>query len=491
MIKVYLEGHEYRYDVYQLLKLFYFDEEILFIKEKALDNNQGLLIESYLKNENDNYIVNTNIYINGIYISSSNIDNINKIDIKEDNLKKKKKIAIKKSIFDAISKICKKDVPWGILTGVRPTKIVHELMDKGIVEETILEVLMKQYKISRDKANLIINIANNQRQFIYPIDEKNFSLYISIPFCPSRCIYCSFPAYSLRKKSDLVNKYIEKLLFELEKVAEFTKDMKLQTVYIGGGTPTSIPSRDLQRIIEKVNNIYDQKKIKEFTVEAGRPDTINKEMLLMLKENGIDRISINPQTMNDTTLKGIGRRHTTEDIRQTYELARKIGFKKINMDIIIGLPEEGEKEINKTMNQILQLSPDNLTVHTLALKKASKLRNERNNFTLQDAKTIRNMLNITMDYAKEMDMYPYYMYRQKQILGNFENIGYTKKDKECIYNMLIMEEKQTIIALGAGGVTKMVYPAENRIERVPNVKDPNEYINRVEEMIERKRKYLR
>ncbi|KNF08703.1 oxygen-independent coproporphyrinogen-III oxidase-like protein HemZ [Gottschalkia purinilytica] len=490
MIYVYLNGHDFKYEVNALLKLFYFNEEINFIDEKALVDNQSLFIENILGIKNNNYYIETKIVKNNECISQTLINNIDLIDIKVNDTKKIIKTGIKTSIFDALTKITNVKVPWGILTGIRPTKIVHDLIFKGYDKNEIKNVLLNQYKLNSEKANLIIDIAEVEKDIIFPIDENKFSLYVSIPFCPTRCLYCSFPSNSTDKYGKLIDAYTEKLLYEIEGLSKIIKNKTINTVYIGGGTPTAIPPKNLDKIINKIYECFGEKYIKEFTVEAGRPDTVNREMLNMLKSNNIKRISINPQTMNDSTLRLIGRDHKTEEIITSYNLAKDIGFEVINMDLIVGLPGEGLKEIEYTMREIEKLKPENLTVHTMAIKRASKLKESIDNYSLGQQAIIEEMLNITKYYAKKMGMIPYYMYRQKQILGNFENVGYTTPQNECIYNILIMEEKQSIMAVGAGGTSKIYFPKEDRLERVPNVKSLEEYIKRVDEMIERKSKYI-
>ncbi len=490
MINIKLYGHNYDYDVHELVKLFYSSEEIELVDEKTLAKNQSLLIENWLICKDDKYSVETIVTREDSCISSSVIDDVSLIDIKEDNFNKKIKIGIKQSIYKALSKITDINVPWGILTGIRPTKIVHDLYDKGYDRKTIYNVLINEYFLNKEKADLIIDIANRERKYIYPVNENKFSLYISIPFCPTRCLYCSFPSNSLDRWGHMVDEYTDKLIYEIDMVSKLLRNKELNTVYIGGGTPTAIPKENLDKIIKKLYQAFGKDEFNEFTVEAGRPDTINKDMLMMLKENKVHRISINPQTMNDATLSLIGRKHKTDEIITAYNLAKEIGFDSINMDVIVGLPEEGKEEIVRTMEEIMKLSPENLTVHTMAIKRASKLKESIDEFSLTKQAVIEEMLDITKSYAKEMGMVPYYMYRQKQILGNYENIGYSIPGKECIYNMLIMEEKETIIALGAGGISKIFFPNENRLERVPNVKNLQFYIDRVDEMVDRKRKFF-
>jgi oxygen-independent coproporphyrinogen-3 oxidase len=265
---------------------------------------------------------------------------------------------------------------------------------------------------------------------------------------------------------------------------------RINTVYIGGGTPTAIPPMELERIIQSIYNEFGEKNIREITVEAGRPDTINKEYLEMLNKNNIGRISINPQTMNDSTLKLIGRHHNSSDIVKTFHLAKEIGFNVINMDLIIGLPGEGVKEIKQTLEKIQELNPENLTIHTLAVKRGSKFKDTMDKYSMQTQSTLSEMLDETMEVSNKMGLAPYYLYRQKQILGNFENIGYCKPGMDCIYNIAMMEEKETIMAAGVGSVSKIYFPEENRIERVPNFKDLKEYLERTDELIQNKRKVL-
>lgn len=491
MIYVYLEGHDYRYEVNELIKMFYFNAEIKFIAEKALIDNQSLLIVSIIYNALDKTSAVSKVFQGGEIISYNTIDDISKIDIKYNDNIKTSKIAIKQSIYNALCKINNIKVPWGILTGIRPTKIVHDLLDKNISRSNIINILRNEYKLYEDKAKLILNIAAAQRQVMDFNSHNKFSLYVNIPFCPTKCLYCSFLSNPINKYSNFIDIYTEKLIYEINEVSKLLKFKKIDTVYIGGGTPTSLPIQNLYRIIKKIYEAFGKNNIREFTVEAGRPDTINEDMLMMLKENNIRRISINPQTMCEKTLSLIGRKHTSQDIIEAFKLAKKIGFETINMDIIVGLPEEGIKEIEATMKEIIRLDPENLTVHTMAIKRTSRLKENLQEYSLTAQNTIEEMLSITRGYANEMGMNPYYMYRQKQILGNFENVGYSKPGKECLYNILIMEEKQTIIAVGAGGVSKFYFPEENRIERVPNLKDLREYLERTEEMIQRKEKHIK
>ena len=490
MIYIYLEGHDFEYEVRELVKVFFFNENIIFIHDEEDYKGKGILVKNILSNTLDQIISTTMVYIDSKLVSSSTINDIQDIEIERDILKKKIRIGIKQSIYDALSKVSEISAPWGVLTGIRPIKIVHTLLDEGRDEKEIFNILNKEYRLFKDKAELIIDICKRQRKSIYPLNEDRFSLYVSIPFCPTRCLYCSFPTCSAVKYGRYIDEYTDKLIYEIGRISDMMKEKEISTVYIGGGTPTAIPVYNLERIIQSIYECFGYNNIKEITVEAGRPDTISIQILEMLKKNNVGRISINPQTMNNSTLKLIGRNHTAEDVIYSYYIAREIGFDVINMDLIVGLPSEGVKEIGSTLEEIKELDPENLTVHTLSVKRGSKFKATMDKYKIESQKVIDEMLEITRKYAKDMKLQPYYLYRQKQILGNLENIGYAKEGKECLYNIIMMEEKETVIAAGMGGVSKIFYPKENRIERIPNVKSLKEYLERTEEMVSRKRAIL-
>lgn len=487
MIYIFLNGHDCKYDVFQLTKAFFPSEEISFLSSKEEYKNEGCLLESTIYEEGNKTYGKATIYLNGKF-HTDKIECINDIDLGNNSFKKCAKIGIKKSIYNSLLSIAERNMPWGILTGIRPVKIVHNLLDNKVAEGRILDILTKEYKLAPNKAELIINISKKQRTYIYPLDKDRFSLYVSIPFCPTRCVYCSFPSVPVDKYSSFIENYTETLIWEINKIKGLMDGKSINTVYIGGGTPTAIPTKNLENIIEAIYLNFGVENIKEFTVEAGRPDTINKEVLTMLYKNNIDRISINPQTMNDETLKLIGRKHNKEDIIRAYSLAKEIGFKVINMDLIVGLPSEGKDEVIKTLMEIEKLNPENLTVHTLAVKRGSKFKETMDRYTVGDQSTIEEMIQETINFANKMNLEPYYLYRQKQMMGNFENVGYSKEGMECIYNIAIMEEKETIMAAGMGAVSKIFFPEENRFERVPNFKDMKEYLERTDELIERKKK---
>lgn len=493
MIHVLLKGHDFRHDIGELIKVFGLFKDIAFISEETeYDNRNNFFLINEVINKDGKCLISTRLTKNEKLLSSD--DRVHTIDLNKSEIKRRKELKrnVKVSVFDALLKISNNNIPWGILTGIRPTKIIHEFLDNNKSVDSINQILKEDYRISDEKAKLLIDIALCERKYIYPIDDNLVSIYVSIPFCPTRCVYCSFPSNPIKEGSNKLQHYLEALHSEIQKTSELLKkaNKKVESIYIGGGTPTTLSWVQLDNLISYLLNVFDTSKLKEFTVEAGRPDTIDINKLKTLKENGVDRISINPQTMNLKTLELIGRKHTAEEIERAFFTAREIGFNTINMDIIIGLPGEGISEIESTMEAIKRLGPENLTVHTLAVKRSSKLKGTLGEFKMCNEALVKEMLELTKDYAHTIGLYPYYMYRQKYMIGNLENVGYCKEGHECLYNMQIMEEKQSIIALGAGGVSKIVFPKENRLERVPNVKNIDEYIKRVDEMVQRKMKQM-
>lgn len=393
---------------------------------------------------------------------------------------------VKKSMYKLLSKVFGREYPWGILTGIRPVKIVHELMDIGLPEADITCRLMEEYYMSEDRAKLAVEIASIERPFVYPPDEKSVSIYIGIPFCPSRCHYCSFTSNSIKTYHAYVEPYLASLEEEISRVSQYldNKGYSVQTIYIGGGTPTALNAQQLERLLKFIGQCFGWQ-VAEFTCEAGRPDSITEEKLKVLIENNVGRISINPQTMNDATLECIGRAHTSEHVLHSFNLARKIGFKNINMDLILGLPGENMEHLVRTLEEIKKLDPESVTVHTMSLKRASLYSEGFMKGLLLEEENVSLMMEYSKEFLRGMGMHPYYLYRQKHMLQNLENIGFSKKGFECIYNMQMIEDKQTIVAFGADAVTKVVAEGD-RIERQHNIKDVKLYIEKIEEMISRK-----
>ena len=391
-----------------------------------------------------------------------------------------------------------------MLTGVRPTKLVMQKIESGKSEKEIIEFLKEEYSVSDSKAKLAIEIAEREKRQLECLHTpKGFSLYVGIPFCPSICSYCSFSSSPADQWRGQMDAYLDALCREIRATAKMAKGKILDTVYIGGGTPTTLSAGQLDRLLSCIEQSFSMETVQEFTVEAGRPDSITKEKLKVIRKYPVTRISINPQTMQQKTLDLVGRKHTVQDVKTVFHLARTLGFDNINMDLIAGLPGESAEDMRDTLAQIEQLGPDSLTIHSLAIKRAAKMgQDAKVNRMSKSEKTfsseIGQMVEDGAAAARRMGLLPYYLYRQKNIAGNFENVGYAKVDKAGIYNILIMEEKQTILACGAGAGTKIVLSEKMTLEngkttnliRIENVKNITEYISRIDEMIERKGEWL-
>lgn len=402
--------------------------------------------------------------------------------------RKMTKDRLKQALYQMLVDYTGHALPWGSLTGIRPVKIPMSMLGQGKGEEEIRGYMRKTYFATDEKINLSIEIAKRERELLGQIGYKDgYSLYVGIPFCPSICSYCSFSSSPIGLWEGKVGQYLDALEQEIDFTVSAFGHKKLNTVYIGGGTPTTLSPSQLDRLLAKIKCSFDFSYVSEYTVEAGRPDSITREKLLVLQEHGISRISINPQTMKQETLDLIGRRHTTEQVKESFWLARELGFGNINMDLIVGLPGETTEDVRDTMEQIKALAPDSLTVHSLAIKRAARLKTCSEEYQGMQVANSWETIGLTAGYAKELGLFPYYLYRQKNMAGNFENVGYAKPGKAGLYNILMMEEKQDIVALGAGSISKRLYP-DGRIERCENVKDVASYIERIHEMVERKRR---
>ena len=393
---------------------------------------------------------------------------------------------LKRLLYDQLSEYTGKALPWGTLTGIRPTKIPMKGLETGKSDEEILRGMKETYLISDEKAALSLEIAKKEREILKDLDYENgYSLYIGIPFCPTRCLYCSFTSYPIEKWKHRTGEYLDALEAEMTGVTPLFSGKKLQSIYIGGGTPTSLGPADLERFLSMIEAHFSLTDVIEYTVEGGRPDSFTPEKLHVLRQHPVTRISVNPQTMNQKTLDLIGRCHTTEQTIEAFYMARDAGFDNINMDLILGLPGEDAGMVMHTLEEIQKLKPDSLTVHSLALKRAARLREEFSDYVKYGMHNSDELMNLVRRTAAEIGLFPYYLYRQKNMAGNLENVGYAATKKEGIYNILIMEEKQTILSLGAAGMTKFVM--NGRPVRTENVKDVDQYIGRVDEMIERKK----
>ncbi|MDY3930039.1 MAG: coproporphyrinogen dehydrogenase HemZ [Clostridia bacterium] len=469
-------GFSCEYDMEIFVNLF-FDKE-----------DEGIIMTN-LSHEND--IIN--VYIEILFKGKSYFGDYSypfTADLKNENaVKKNYTCSVTKAFCSTAKKIRRVDLPWGVMSGIRPAKVARKYMEEGYSHDEVKNIFTNLYNTSEKKAELAMLVADNEKKILSDIDENSVSIYIGIPFCPTRCLYCSFVSTDIRKSGKYMDEFVRLLLKEIEKTAEVMKKCGLyaENIYIGGGTPTTLSAENLNLILNHIKKYFITDKMKEFTLEAGRPDTIDEEKLLTAKKYGVNRISINPQTMNDVTLKKIGRCHTSDMIREKYDMARKCGFENINMDLIAGLPDETVDMFRYSLKEVEKLNPENITIHSMCIKKAALLR--FSGIELTKSKNMNIMLDFAMSEMKKSGRVPYYMYRQKNISGNLENVGYAKKECMSFYNVNIMEEAQTIIALGGGAVTKIVIG--DRIERIFNFKDPYEYINRFDEILKKKEEILK
>lgn len=476
MIEIQLSEDDFQYDVYTLVKAFFPEEEVrvsVGAEDESVENNRLLQVQYSQKN------------VRIILKDQTGVLSDRTAEFQSCE-RKSKKNKLKRLLYEQLSEAAGRQLPWGNLTGIRPVKIVMSMLEQGKERQEVERRVMETYCMSREKAELSLNIAERELSVLstFPYRE-GYSLYVGIPFCPTTCLYCSFTSYPIISWREHTKEYLAALYKELEYIAQRMKKKRLDSVYIGGGTPTTLSAKELMELLSFIREKFDLSSVKEFCVEAGRPDSITKEKLTVLKQCGVERISINPQTMNEKTLRVIGRQHSVADIVRAFELAQAVGFRTINMDIILGLPGEELKDLEHTMEEIKKLSPQNLTVHSLALKRAARLNIQKTLFAEKINAAPQKMMIMASEYAKTMEQFPYYLYRQKNMGGNLENVGYAKEGHIGLYNILIMEEKQTIMAAGAGAMTKNVLK-NGDIIRVENVKDVANYMNRVDEMIARK-----
>jgi oxygen-independent coproporphyrinogen-3 oxidase len=482
MIIVYTNKENYQYDLHSIIKAFYPEHDVKVMglemasKRNTDEEAMGAVTVQFLSDR-----LEMSIDIDGQHKDYENIYDKNIEVAKSD---------YKLSLYKNLCDFSTRTLPWGNLTGIRPTKLPMRMLREGMSDDEIIKTLQDTHMVSDEKARLSIDIAKLEMGILDKLHYKEgYSLYIGIPFCPTTCLYCSFTSYPIAVWKKRIDEYLKALFKEIDFISEFYREKLLDTVYIGGGTPTTLEPSELESLLGYIREKLDFSNVKEFTVEAGRADSITREKLEVLKKYGVTRISVNPQTMKDETLRLIGRRHSVEQVKSAFLLAREVGFDNINMDIILGLPSETEVDVQHTIDEIIKLNPDSLTVHSLAIKRASKLSQwiEENGIsTLKNTDTTMENARIG---AQNLGMKPYYLYRQKNMSGNFENVGYARDGKYGIYNILIMEEVQTIVALGAGSITKRVF-GDGRIERCDNVKDVGMYIEKIDEMIERKRLLL-
>lgn len=514
MIEIACKKNKFTYNVYHITKAFFPSEEIT----QKVDEKQESLVELKLPGGSCFSLAPEEIRgelpgLAGAEAAEDRSGSGEKADARSDSgekvadavpfagteeeLAQAEKRAVTRRVYRFLCEASGSELAWGTLTGVRPTKLAMQMLEEGKSREEITGFLKSEYFVTEKKAGLGYEIACREKELLGKLDCRGgFSLYAGIPFCPSVCSYCSFSSSPISVWKDRVDSYLDALVKEIRAIGRMAQGRYPDTVYIGGGTPTTLEPEQLRRLLTEITENFDLSHTVEFTVEAGRPDSITEEKLSVLKEFPVTRISINPQTMQQKTLDLVGRKHTVEDIRTAYTMARRLGFDNINMDLIAGLPGEDAADMADTLSQIEAMHPDSLTVHSLAIKRAAKFGQEGRTMDLHSE--ISQMVDAAAKSAERMGLKPYYLYRQKNIAGNFENVGYAELDKAGIYNILIMEEKQTILAAGAGASTKILLDTPIRTEKgkeidlvhVENVKNITEYIDRIDEMIERKEEWL-
>ncbi len=396
---------------------------------------------------------------------------------------------LKRLVYSGLVKYCSHDLPWGDLSGIRPVRLVTKMLEEEHLSPAeAAKMMQSRYCVSPQKAQLAASVAEREQTLLKQFDYRSgYSLYVDIPFCPSICLYCTFGSHPLSAWKEAVGPYLAALYRELEMISELMRDVRLDTIYIGGGTPTSLSPDEMNDLLTRLEQLFSFSDLKEFTVEAGRPDTISDTMLSVLAAHPVSRISINPQTMHQKTLDLIGRRHTVAETENAFLRAREMGFDNINMDMIVGLPGEGAEEVAASLRAIERLAPDGFTVHSLALKRAARMNRFREIWRPVSFENSIEIMDAVAEGAARMQMSPYYLYRQKNMAGNFENVGYAAGGKACLYNILIMEEKQTIVGAGCGAATKLILPDGSKGGRAGNVKSLQDYLVRTDEMMERKR----
>lgn len=470
-MNLYVKNHNFHFELENLARLFFPNEKITVIRDFSE------LQSPYIYTE-----------VSNIIIVSVNIGSYNKSETAPKKLTDDdNELVSAQLLYKLLCDFTGLTQPWGILTGVRPVKLLRRLAEESN-EEQAVKKFENDFFVSNEKITLSGETEHNERKILELSKPESFSFYVGIPFCPSRCSYCSFVMASIERAKKLIEPYTKLLCEEIKRTAEIANKLglRLETVYFGGGTPTTLSAEQLDTVLKTVNNSFDMSTCREFTVEAGRPDTIDSAKLFALKENKVDRISINPQTINDEVLKTIGRKHTAQQFFDAFELARKCGFDNINTDLIAGLPTDTPESFKNSLDSIVKLNAECITVHTLCMKRASRLTTEGVTLDLKQARDAREMLGYTQKILGQNEYIPYYMYRQSRMVGNLENVGWSKKGFESLYNVYVMDETHTILACGSGGVTKLKRNNPDYLERIFNFKYPYEYIDRFDELIQRK-----
>lgn len=468
-------NHEYQYEAEKLTRIFYPNERIKVVFERT--EAQG---EAVLSTEIKEDFVNVSFTAESGSILFSQSESLEGKDDRE--------LVTVSLMYKALTEITGYLPKWGMLTGIRPSKLLRNLKEKSNEEEGV-RLFRERYFVDEEKVRLANSVANAEEKIISLSRPESFSLYVSVPFCPTRCSYCSFVSHAMTQEliEKLMPEYIEHLVKEIKYTAEIAKNLglRLESIYYGGGTPTTLNEKQLETVISAIAQSFDLSNLREYTIEAGRPDTVTEEKLKVMKQGSVSRISINPQTFSDEILNKIGRRHTAKQAEEAFLLAREAGFDNINMDLIAGLPEDTLDGFEKTLDKAISFTPENITVHTLALKRSSNM-GEEGRVAVEKSKLAGNMLDYAYENLLKNGYYPYYMYRQSKSLGNLENTGYCKNGRECLYNIFMMEECHSVFALGAGAVTRLKAPSCGAIDRIFNYKYPYEYINGFDTLLERK-----
>ncbi len=472
-------GHEFDYEMEKLIRLFLPFEKISVLHTEEYDDNCAIC---KVCEDGDDIAVSVKLKLENREASSSAA-----VDKSIPDTRKETQHELGRQLFYCFEKLTGYRSNWGILTGVRPAKLFLRYCNEYGAEYAE-NFFKNKFLVSEQKLDLCKKAVKGEESIISLSWDNSFSLYLSIPFCPTRCSYCSFVSHSIERAQDIIPQYVELLCRELEITADIAKklNLRLETIYMGGGTPTTLNAQQLNSVLSTVKSNFDMSTVREFTVEAGRPDTIDADKLRAIKQNGVTRISINPQTMNDDVLQVIGRKHTAEDTVRAFKLAREMGFDNINMDLIAGLPTDTFDSFKNTLQEILKLDPESVTVHALSMKRASTLNTTGQHSEIEAGSEAAKMVDYSREKLKENGILPYYMYRQSKTVGNLENVGYAKQGYEGLYNVYIMDETHTILACGASAVTKLKDKSQKNIKRIFNFKYPYEYIKGFDELISRK-----
>lgn len=472
---VVVNNHPFSYDVENLAEIFFPYEKIKVLSQLPQDCNDNIVAVTEICG--DEIIVDARVF--------------EKKTVKKEKINQDSDCQNIMSVlfYSAFSELLGVSYPWGILYGVRPARFWHSISDKYSKEQA-RQIFAQKYLVSPEKLSLVEQVAENENKIISLSSNKSFSLYVSVPFCPTRCSYCSFVSHSIEKAAALVEPYVDLLVREIEQTAIYAKELglRLESVYYGGGTPTTLSAKQLTRIAAAIRDNFDLSCLREYTVEAGRPDTVSADKLAALKAAGVGRISINPQSFNDNVLSAIGRRHSVKQTLDAFELARNAGFDNINMDFIAGLPKDDVESFKHSIKTAVSLGAESITVHTLCLKSGAYMVTRDNVFDTGDIDTVAEMVDFSREYLSAAGYVPYYMYRQGKSLGNLENVGWSKPGNECLYNVFMMDETHSVFAVGAGAVTRLKNPLSGKIERIYNYKYPYEYIDGFDNMLKRKEK---